>query len=196
MKIEHAAYQVADPTGVAAWYVAHLGMTVKRSQRESPFMHFLADSAGAVMIEFYNNPAVAVPDYRAVNPVLMHVAFRTDDVAGVRARLLAAGASAEGEVDDQSGRRSSRHAAGSLGLSRSTGPKAAPHARLRHHLGRRVRQPAGISRARRLAASVAGRTRVTKDRRLTRRRGECRRPGWNAADGRSHWARAHATPTH
>ena len=98
MKIEHAAYQVADPARAAEWYVAHLGMTVKRAQRESPFMHFLADSAGAVMIEFYNNPAMAVPDYRRVDPILMHLAFHTDDVAGARARLLKAGATAEGDM--------------------------------------------------------------------------------------------------
>ena len=98
MKIEHTAYQVADPTAVARWYVQHLGMTVKRSQAEAPFMHFLADDGDAVMLEFYHNPDVAVPDYRDLNPVVYHLAFRTDDVKATRARLLAAGATPETDV--------------------------------------------------------------------------------------------------
>jgi glyoxylase I family protein len=98
MKIEHTAYQVGDPVMVAQWYVQHLGMRIKRSQAESPFMHFLADDGDAVMLEFYNNPAVAVPDYRELSPVVFHLAFKTDDVAATRARLLAAGATPEGDV--------------------------------------------------------------------------------------------------
>jgi glyoxylase I family protein len=98
MKIEHTAYQVADPVSVARWYVTHLGMTLKRSQTESPFVHFVADEADAVMLEFYNNPAVEVPNYRELHPSVFHLAFTASDVAGVRARLLAAGATPEGEV--------------------------------------------------------------------------------------------------
>ena len=98
MKIEHTAYQVADPVGVAQWYVAHLGLTVKRSQAEPPFMHFLADDGDAVMLEFYRNPTIDVPDYRELHPFTYHLAFKTDDVAGTRGRLLAAGATPEGEV--------------------------------------------------------------------------------------------------
>ena len=98
MKIEHTAHQVADPVRVARWYVEHLGMTVKRSQAESPFMHFLADDGDAVMLEFYNNPTVKVPDYRELHPLLFHLAFSTTDVGATRARLLAAGATSEGDV--------------------------------------------------------------------------------------------------
>ena len=50
VKIEHTAYQVEDPVALARWYVAHLGMTVKRSQHTSPFGHFLADSAGLLQL--------------------------------------------------------------------------------------------------------------------------------------------------
>lgn len=98
MKIEHVAYQVQDPVALADWYVAHLGMTVKRAQDAAPFARFLADEGDTVMIEVYNNPVVAQPDYRAINPLMLHLAFRTDDVAATRARLLAAGATAEGDV--------------------------------------------------------------------------------------------------
>lgn len=98
MKLEHTAYQVEDPVALAAWYVAHLGMTIKRKQDASPFGHFLADDGETVMLEFYNNPKVRVPDYRAIDPLVLHIAFRADDVAGVRAKLLAAGATPEGEI--------------------------------------------------------------------------------------------------
>ena len=98
MKIEHAAFQVADPVSLAEWYVEHLGMTVKRSQSVAPFGHFLADDGDAVMLEFYNNPKVTVPDYRATDPFVLHLAFQTDDVAHTRDRLIAAGATPEGEV--------------------------------------------------------------------------------------------------
>jgi catechol 2,3-dioxygenase-like lactoylglutathione lyase family enzyme len=98
MKIEHTAYQVADPAGVARWYVEHLGMTLKRAHQERPFVHFVADEGDKVMLEFYNNPAVEVPDYRELHPLVFHMAFMTDDVAVTRARLLDAGATAEGDV--------------------------------------------------------------------------------------------------
>lgn len=98
MKIEHTAYQVQDPVALAAWYVQHLGLTVKRKQTAPPFGYFLADDGDTVMLEFYNNPKARVPDYRAIDPLVLHIAFRTDDVAGTRERLLEAGATAEGGV--------------------------------------------------------------------------------------------------
>ena len=98
MKIEHAAYQIEDPVTASRWYVEHLGLTVKRAESAPPFGHFLADDGDAVMLEFYHNPAVAQPDYRTIDPIVIHIAFRTSDVAGTRARLLAAGATAEGPV--------------------------------------------------------------------------------------------------
>jgi uncharacterized glyoxalase superfamily protein PhnB len=98
VKIEHAAIQVQDPIAVARWYVEHCGLTVKRAQSEPPFGHFLADQGDAVMLEIYNNPKATVPDYRQMDPLVLHIAFAVDDVSRVRARLVAAGASPEGEV--------------------------------------------------------------------------------------------------
>jgi glyoxylase I family protein len=98
MKIEHTAYQVQDPVATARWYVEHLGLTIKRAQTERPFMHFLADDGDAVMLEFYNNPRAPVPDYRAIDPVIGHIAFYAGDVEEARRRLIAAGATPEGEV--------------------------------------------------------------------------------------------------
>lgn len=98
MKIEHTAYQVEDPVALAAWYVAHLGLRVKRSQTAPPFGYFLADDGDAVMLEFYRQPNLPVPDYRSTDPLLLHLAFLADDIPGTRARLIAAGASPEGGV--------------------------------------------------------------------------------------------------
>jgi catechol 2,3-dioxygenase-like lactoylglutathione lyase family enzyme len=98
MKIEHTAYQVADAARVARWYAEHLGMTIKRSMDTSPFAHFVADSGDTVMLEFYSNPAVETPNYYELHPLVFHLAFYADDVAGTRDRLLAAGATPEGEI--------------------------------------------------------------------------------------------------
>jgi glyoxylase I family protein len=98
MKIEHTAFQVSDPVAMADWYVAHLGLRIKRSTGAPGHARFLADDGDAVMIEVYNNPRISVPDYRAIDPLVLHLAFQTDDVPGTRARLLAAGATAEGDV--------------------------------------------------------------------------------------------------
>ena len=103
MKIEHIACQLQDPVAAAHWYVQHLGMTVKRSQADRPFMRFLADDGDAVMLEFYNNPKAPVPDYRAIDPLVFHIAFQTDDVEGTRRRLIAAGATPEGETQTTGG---------------------------------------------------------------------------------------------
>jgi catechol 2,3-dioxygenase-like lactoylglutathione lyase family enzyme len=98
MKIEHVAFQVPEPAAAARWYADTLGFTIRRAEPEPPFGHFLADGSGTVMLEFYNNPRLPVPDYAAMDPVLLHVALAAADVRGTRERLIAAGARAEGDV--------------------------------------------------------------------------------------------------
>lgn len=97
MKIEHFAINVQDPAAAAQWYIEHLGFTLKRRLDESPFTHFLADDGGSVMFEIYNNPAAPVPDYAATDPLILHLALVSKDIDADRTRLLAAGATAEGE---------------------------------------------------------------------------------------------------
>ena len=93
MKIEHIAFQVADPAAMADWYVKHLGFRVRRSSDEPVAARFMADVSGAVMLEVYRNPKVPVPDYASMDPALVHVAFICEDVPAAIARLTAAGAS-------------------------------------------------------------------------------------------------------
>ena len=98
MRIEHVAFNVSEPAEMAAWYVEHLGMTIRREVGKSPFMHFLADDGGNVMLEIYRQPHLRVPDYRETDPLQAHVAFVSEDVNADRDRLLAAGATPVGEV--------------------------------------------------------------------------------------------------
>ena len=98
MNIEHVAFNVPEPTAVASWYVDHLQMRVMRTSGPPTDTHFLADAGGQSMIEIYHNPKAVVPDYRAMNPLVLHLAFAVNDVRTTRARLLQAGATAEGEM--------------------------------------------------------------------------------------------------
>lgn len=98
MKLEHFALNVQDPTAMAAWYVEHLGLKVVKQQTEPPYMTFLADDSDRIMIEIYRNPADEVPAYREMNPLLVHLAFVSEDPTKDKERLVKAGAS---EVSDQ-----------------------------------------------------------------------------------------------
>jgi catechol 2,3-dioxygenase-like lactoylglutathione lyase family enzyme len=90
MKIEHFAYQVEDPAAVAEWYCRQLGFIVKRESDSPVPVRFLADETGEVMIEIYNNPVVTTPDYRAMNPLILHLAFVCKTVSETAERLVAA----------------------------------------------------------------------------------------------------------
>jgi glyoxylase I family protein len=92
VNIEHFAINVPNPVNAAAWYVKHLGMRVVRALAESPFTHFLADESGRVVIEMYGHPKAPIPDYKAMDPLVFHIAFVAIDVSATCDRLLAAGA--------------------------------------------------------------------------------------------------------
>lgn len=97
MRIEHFAFNVKDPVAMAAWYCEYLGFSVKHKVTQAPHTHFLADSTGKVMIEVYNNPADQVPDYDSMDPLILHLAFVSENPVADAARLTKAGAR---EVDD------------------------------------------------------------------------------------------------
>lgn len=97
MRIEHLALNVADPVAVAAWYGEHFGLRVVRHLPQPAQTHFLADSDSTI-IEIYCNPPDEVPNYRAMNPLLLHLAFSSSDPAADSRRLVAAGATVVDEV--------------------------------------------------------------------------------------------------
>jgi glyoxylase I family protein len=98
LRLEHIAFNVADPKAVVSWYVEHLSMRIVRKVDVPPYMHFLADASGQTVLELYGNTAARVPDYQAMNPLELHVAFASDDPDADRDALVRAGATA---VDEQ-----------------------------------------------------------------------------------------------
>lgn len=92
MKLEHFALNVENPVAMADWYVTNLGLRVVRQMPEAPFTTFLADDSGRIMIEIYLNPADEVPLYREMNPLLVHLAFVSENPEQDKNRLIKAGA--------------------------------------------------------------------------------------------------------
>jgi glyoxylase I family protein len=103
MQIEHLGISVPDPAAAARWYVEHAGCTLLRAATEGTYAHFLLLPGGGVTFELFRSPDAPVPDYYQVHPLQGHLAFRTDDIEGTRASLVAAGATAEGELVEAPG---------------------------------------------------------------------------------------------
>ena len=98
MKIEHVAFNVPEPVAMAKWYEANLGMRTVRSVGPPTNTRFVADAAGHTMIEIYSSSKAPMPEYRRNDPLVLHLAFAVDDVRALRAKLLQAGATPEGDV--------------------------------------------------------------------------------------------------
>ena len=98
MRLEHIALNVAEPEKVMQWYQDHLHMqVVSVSQTPTFAAYFLSDSVRQSVLEFYHNPVAPVPDYAAIPPANLHIAFSADDPEADRDRLVAAGGTAEGQ---------------------------------------------------------------------------------------------------
>ena len=82
------------------WYCRHLGMQVVRAGDPPADTRFLADSSGRLMLEIYRALPDEVPDYGSMNPLLLHIAFASDDARADHERLTAAGATALGGVSE------------------------------------------------------------------------------------------------
>ena len=92
MRIEHIAFNVAEPRALSVWYCEHLGMRVARSLDDPQQTTFLVDSSGGMMVEIYCNPLGAVPDYPSMDPLQLHLAFVSSKPQDDLARLRDAGA--------------------------------------------------------------------------------------------------------
>jgi catechol 2,3-dioxygenase-like lactoylglutathione lyase family enzyme len=100
MRIEHIAINVKAPKEMARWYCDHLGMQIARDTGKA---FFIADENKNTILEIYNNPPDGVPDYASMDPLLLHIAFSSNDVGGDRKRLIEAGAAPVGEVNQDNG---------------------------------------------------------------------------------------------
>jgi catechol 2,3-dioxygenase-like lactoylglutathione lyase family enzyme len=98
IRLEHVAINVEDPVEMSKWYCDNLGMKIVRKGPPPVNMHFISDAGGNMMLEVYTNPPNAVPDYRSMDPLLLHIAFMVDDVEGISRKLLAAGATVASEI--------------------------------------------------------------------------------------------------
>ena len=103
MKLEHFALNVENPPAMTAWYSEHLGMQVVRQMQEAPYTTFLADESGRIMVEIYKNPVDEVPDYRGMNPLLVHLAYVSEKPDEDKERLVKAGATFETEMHLEDG---------------------------------------------------------------------------------------------
>ena len=92
MKIEHIAINVEDPAAMARWYTENLGLTIVKQDHNAPYMTFLADDSGQMMIEIYKNPADQLPEYRSMHPLILHLAFVSDNPSEDMKRLVVSGA--------------------------------------------------------------------------------------------------------
>ena len=99
LRLEHVAINVPNPPAMAKWYCHHLGMKIKREGPPPTNMRFISDPGGNMMLELYNNPEGAVPDYKSMSPLSLHIAFHVDDVAAMRKKLMAAGATPFNEIE-------------------------------------------------------------------------------------------------
>jgi catechol 2,3-dioxygenase-like lactoylglutathione lyase family enzyme len=98
IRIEHVAINVKDPIAAAKWYTENLDMKVARKGPPPVNAHFISDANGNVMLEIYNNPPDAVPDYPSMNPLSLHIAFMVDDIKAIRDKLTAAGATIVSDI--------------------------------------------------------------------------------------------------
>jgi len=87
MVFEHFAVNVANIEEVVQWYTKNLSLTIASEQKEPPFMNFLADSSGRVIIEFYHRPDAVITDFTQQHPLTFHVAFVSENAQMDRERL-------------------------------------------------------------------------------------------------------------
>lgn len=99
MIIEHVGFDVENPVAMAAWYVKHLGLEIVRHIPSPSQTHFLTDSNRKFSVEIYRNASVQTLDYRSMNPLLLHLAFTSEDPVAEKQRLIAAGATFDSEIN-------------------------------------------------------------------------------------------------
>lgn len=103
MIFEHFAINVNNVDAVVKWYVSHLGLKIASQQKELPFMTFLADSGGRVIMELYQRPDATMTNFASQHQLTFHVAFVSENVQSDSDRLQQAGATFVEEVHKQDG---------------------------------------------------------------------------------------------
>lgn len=92
MVFEHFAINVKEIAQVVSWYCQNLNLTIVSEQKEPPYMTFLADSTGRVVLELYSREDAKMRNYETEHPLTFHVAFVSGDANKDRERLVEQGA--------------------------------------------------------------------------------------------------------
>jgi catechol 2,3-dioxygenase-like lactoylglutathione lyase family enzyme len=92
MKFEHFALNVSNAPAASHWYEEHLGLKVVKKMTEPPYMTFLADDSGTIMLEIYTNPKGDTLEFESLHPLAVHLAFVSEDPSIDKQRLTEVGA--------------------------------------------------------------------------------------------------------
>ena len=103
MVFEHFALNVREIEKVVTWYCEHLDLTVVSEQKNSPYMTFLADSTGRVVLELYSREDAVMKNFKEEHPLTFHVAFVSDNAKRDMERLIGVGAILFDEVHKPDG---------------------------------------------------------------------------------------------
>ena len=99
MNLEHVAINVPNVLEQVQWWREHLGLRIVSSGDVAPYMNFVTDDNGS-MVELYSNNEMEPLDFAQINPFNLHFAFSVDDMEGERERLIQAGATPDGEINN------------------------------------------------------------------------------------------------
>lgn len=103
MVFEHFALNVRDIEQVVDWYCENLGLKVVSEQKAAPYMTFLADSSGRVILELYSRNDAEIRNFETEHPLTFHVAFVSEDAQADKERLVMRGATFFEEVHKPDG---------------------------------------------------------------------------------------------
>ena len=99
MNLEHVAINVPNVREQAQWWKEHLGLQIVSAGDVPPYMNFVYDNNGS-MVELYSNEEMEHLDFAQINPFNLHFAFSVDDMESERERLIQAGATPDGEINN------------------------------------------------------------------------------------------------
>jgi glyoxylase I family protein len=89
---EHFAVNVTDARAKADWLINNLGLVMIKQGGAPGYGTFIADSGKNMMMEIYQSADYPVADFKNISHMATHLAFAVDDIAAMKTKLLAAGA--------------------------------------------------------------------------------------------------------
>jgi catechol-2,3-dioxygenase len=84
MVFEHFAINAENIQEVVSWYVTDVGLEIVKGKKEPPFLTFLADSSGKVIMELYHRPDEVTTDFVNKHPLAFHVAFVSENTEKIK----------------------------------------------------------------------------------------------------------------